>query len=101
LNELQASLADRNFTAELRCGDIDDPIPSLLLISDGFGNKVDLLAGLRGLDSGVYARALSVPFEGRQLQVAGLDDFIAMKAFAGGPLDLVDARRANDAPFKR
>jgi hypothetical protein len=26
--------------------------------------------------------------------VAGLEDFIAMKTFAGGPLDLVDARRA-------
>jgi hypothetical protein len=87
-------LASRGLIAELRRGDVEDPIPAMLQITDSFGNQVDLLAGLRGLDSGVFSRAISVPLEGRQLRVAGPEDFIAMKAFAGGPLDLVDARRA-------
>lgn len=93
LSELQATLAGRGLTTELRRGDIEDPIPAMLQINDDFGNRVDLLAGLRGLDPGVYSRALSIPFEGRQLRVAGPEDFIAMKVFAGGPLDLIDARR--------
>jgi predicted nucleotidyltransferase len=94
LSELQANLANRGLTTELRRGDAADPIPALLQIADVFGNRVDLLAGLRGLDSGIYSRAISIPFEGSRLRVAGTEDFIAMKVFAGGPLDLVDARRA-------
>lgn len=94
LSELQATLTDHGLTVELRRGDFDDPIPAMLQVTDEFGNRVDLLAGLRGLDAGVYARAIRIPFEGTQLRVAGREDFIAMKAFAGGPLDLVDARRA-------
>jgi hypothetical protein len=94
LSELQAALADSGLSAKLRRGDVDDPISALLQITDSFGNQVDLLAGLRGLDADVYSRAISIPFEGTQLQVAGREDFIAMKAFADGPLNLVDARRA-------
>jgi hypothetical protein len=94
LSELQATLTNSGLTAELRRGDFDDPIPALLQITDSFGNQVDLLAGLRGLDAAVYSRAIRLPFEETQLRVVGREDFIAMKAFAGGPLDLVDARRA-------
>lgn len=85
LSELQATLTDHGLTVELRRGDFDDPIPAMLQVTDEFGNRVDLLAGLRGLDAGVYARAIRIPFEGTQLQVVGREDFIAMKAFAGGP----------------
>jgi predicted nucleotidyltransferase len=55
---------------------------------------VDLLIGLRGLEKAAFARAIEVPFDDEKLKVIGLEDFIAMKAFAGGPQDLVDARRA-------
>jgi hypothetical protein len=32
------------------------------------------------------------PFLGSSIRVIGREDFIAMKCFAGGPLDLADAR---------
>lgn len=35
-----------------------------------------------------------LPFEKTSLRVIGPEDFIAMKVFAGGPRDLVDAQAA-------
>jgi hypothetical protein len=35
-----------------------------------------------------------VPFQGSILRVVSREDFIAMKSFAGGPQDLLDARDA-------
>jgi len=69
-------------------------IAAVLLVSDAYGNRIDFLIGLRGLDAGVFRRAVRVPLQGRELRVAGVEDFIAMKVFAGGPQDLTDARRA-------
>lgn len=94
LSALQNKLSERGLTTELRQGDLDDPIPALLHISDVHGNRVDLLAGLRGLDGDAYARAIDIPFADTLLRVIGREDFIAMKVFAGGPLDMSDARCA-------
>ncbi len=80
--------------AELTRGDLDDPIPALLKVIDAYGNRVDLLIGLRGLDPQAFSRAIEVPFQGKKLRFIGREDFIAMKAFAAGPMDLVDAARA-------
>jgi hypothetical protein len=55
---------------------------------------VDLLAGLRGLDSGAFSRAITVPFLDSSIRVIGREDFIATKCFAGGPLHISDARNA-------
>jgi hypothetical protein len=44
-----------------------------------------------------FSRVLEVPFQGEVLRFIGREDFIAMKAFAGGPLDLIDAARAISA----
>ena len=88
--------------AELRRGDSDDPIPALFAISDRFGNRVDLLGGLRGLDPDAFERTIVVPFSGTTLRIIGREDFIAMKCFAGGPLDIADAQeaiRAADRPI--
>lgn len=82
------------FQTELTRGDLDDPIPALLKVVDQYGNRVDLLIGLRGLDPQAFARAILVPFQGESLKFVGREDFIAMKVFAGGPMDLVDATRA-------
>ena len=79
---------------ELRRGDADDPIPAILLISDAYGNRVDLLGGLRGLDPQAFSRTVDVPFSGDSLRVIGREDFIAMKCFAGRPQDIVDAQTA-------
>jgi len=93
---LQGSFATDGLTTDLRMGDADDPIPALLAVSDEFGNRVDLLVGLRGMDPAAFARARNVTFFGESLSVVGREDFIAMKVFAGGPQDLADARQAMD-----
>ncbi|MBS0364347.1 MAG: hypothetical protein JSR67_00820 [Proteobacteria bacterium] len=88
------ALTAAGFQAELSPGDMEDPIAGLLRVIDRFGNRVDLLTGLKGLDPQAFSRAIDVPFQGRTLKFIGREDFIAMKAFAGGPMDLVDAARA-------
>lgn len=60
-------------------------------MSDAFGSRVDVLVGLRGLDAQAFSRTLQVPFHGSTLDFIGREDFIAMKVFAGGPIDLQDA----------
>jgi len=91
---LRIDLEAAGLSSQLREGDMEDPIAALLAVSDRFGNRVDLLMGLRGMDPGVFGRASLVPLSGRQLRVVGLEDFIAMKAFASGPQDIIDARAA-------
>jgi predicted nucleotidyltransferase len=94
LRQLQREFKKAGFSTDLRQGDEDDPIQGLLAVTDKHGNRVDLLAGLRGLDAETFSRALTVPFLGSSLRVIGREDFIAMKCFAGGPQDVADARHA-------
>lgn len=94
LAALGKQLRKSGLDAELRTGDTGDPIPSLLAISDRFGNRVDVLGGLRGLDPDAFARTFAVPFAGTTLRIIGREDFIAMKCFAGGPQDIADAQQA-------
>jgi hypothetical protein len=94
LARLQKTFKKARFDTDLRHGDADDPIPALLTVADKHGNRVDLLAGLRGLDGEAFSRSITVPFLGSSLRVIGREDFIAMKCFAGGPLDIADARDA-------
>jgi hypothetical protein len=94
LGSLEKTLRKKGLTAKLHRGDIDDPVLSLLAISDRFSNRVDLLGGLRGLDPAAFERTLAVPFSGRTLRIIGREDFIAMKCFAGGPQDMTDAQEA-------
>ena len=102
LTRLAKMLRKAGMTAELHRGDSDDPIPALLAISDQFGNRVDLLGGLRGLDPAAFERTLTVQFSGTALRIIGREDFIAMKCFAGGPQDFADAEatiRITDSPI--
>jgi predicted nucleotidyltransferase len=94
LARLQRAFRKAGFNTDLRYGDADDPIPALLAVADKHGNRVDLLAGLRGLDIEVFSRSITVPFLGSSVRVIGREDFIAMKCFAGGPQDIADARNA-------
>jgi hypothetical protein len=91
---LEGKFRAAGFHTVFRRGDFDDPIPALLALTDSYGNRVDLLVGLRGLEQEAFARVLEIPFNDETLKVIGREDFIAMKAFAGGPQDLLDARRA-------
>ncbi len=69
---------------------------ALLEVRDRYGNRVDLLVGLRGMDPEALNRTRQVSFAGTTLEIIGRDDFVVMKAFAGGPLDLADARAVID-----
>jgi len=99
---LQAVFRSAGFGTELRRGDPDDPIPAMLVLRDNHGNQVDLLGGLRGLDPEVFSRALDIPLMGVGLRIVGREDFIALKCFAGGPQDMIDAAsayRSADGPL--
>jgi hypothetical protein len=82
------------FRVTVRRADDDDPIVNMLVLEDAYGNRVELLGGLKGLDPSVFGRSIEVPFHDMNLRIVGREDFIAMKCFAGGPQDLADARDA-------
>jgi hypothetical protein len=92
--ELERSFADSGFGTDLLVGDLEDPISAMLQLTDEYGNRVDLLIGLRGLERDAFSRAMDVPFRGMSLRVIGQEDFVAMKVFAGVPQDLADAANA-------
>ena len=94
LAKLRAVFDRAGFATELRRGDADDPIPAMLVLSDRHNNHVELLAGLRGMDPAVVSRIVEVPFMGVNLRIVGREDLIAMKCFAGGPQDILDAQSA-------
>ena len=94
LTRLRTRFQRAGFVTELRPGETDDPIPAMLILSDSLDNRVDLLGGLRGMDPAIFFRAVEVPFMGVNLRIVGREDFIAMKCFAGGPQDILDAQSA-------
>lgn len=94
LRALEKAFKKAGFESELRRGDAEDPIPALLVLSDRHGNRVDLLAGLKGLDPDAFSRLIAIPFQGSTIPVISREDFIAMKCFAGGPQDIADAEIA-------
>jgi hypothetical protein len=91
LRTLETAFQKAGLEAELRRGDADDPIAAMLIVHDRHGNRVDLLAGLKGLDPDAFSRLMPVPFQGTTIPVIGREDFVAMKCFAGGPQDIADA----------
>src|SRR6201998_648301 len=91
---IDEALKRPGLTTELRRGDLEDAIPGLVRVSDSFGNQVDVLLGIRGLDPKAFSRTVEVPLEGTRLRFVGREDFIAMKVAAGGPIDLLDAENA-------
>lgn len=77
-----------------REGGFDDPVTSVIAVSDSYSNRVDILTGIRGMAPGFVSRTIPASLFGANLRIIGLEDFIAMKLFAGGPRDLEDARAA-------
>ena len=94
LTKVRTRFQRAGFGAELRHGEAEDPIPAMLILSDNHNNRVNLLGGLRGMDPAILSRSVEVPFMGVSLRIVGREDLIAMKCFAGGPQDLVDAQSA-------
>jgi hypothetical protein len=94
LANLRTRFDRAGFETDFRRGDADDPIPAMLILRDRYNNQVDFLGGLRGMDPKAFSRTVEVPFMGVNLHIVGREDFIAMKCFAGGPQDLLDAQAA-------
>lgn len=84
LKGLEHDFKSAGLRTELRRGDMGDPIGAVLELRDGFGNHVDL----------------EVPLDGVSLKFVSLEDFVAMKLFAGGPQDLADAADALGAALE-
>ncbi|MGA9852118.1 MAG: DUF6036 family nucleotidyltransferase [Gammaproteobacteria bacterium] len=97
LAKLEKPFKQAGFDTELRTAEADDPVSGMLVLSDDFGNHVELLGGLRNMDPEIFSRTLEVEFRDEKLRIVGREDFIAMKCFAGGPQDFLDARSAYQA----
>jgi hypothetical protein len=97
LAKLERPFERAGFDTELRTSEADDPVSGMLVLDDDFGNRVELLAGLRNMDPEIFSRTLEVKFRNEALRIVGREDFIAMKCFAGSPQDLLDARSAYQA----
>ena len=69
-----------------------DPIAAVLAAHDTHGNREDLLSGIRGMEAAAFARVVESRFMNEPIRRIGIEDFIAMKMFAGGPKDLEDAK---------
>ncbi len=91
IEALISLLRARGWTVQRRVGGIDDPIDSVILITDGFQNRVDLLTGIRGMPADSLSRTVAAPILGATFRIIGAEDFVAMKLMAGGPKDLQDA----------
>ncbi|GAC1459413.1 MAG: hypothetical protein PVS2B1_20630 [Candidatus Dormibacteraceae bacterium] len=97
LAKLEKLFKQAGFDAELRTAEADDPVLGMLVLSDHFDNHVKLLGGLRNVDPELFSRTMEINFRDEKLRIVGREDFIAMKCFAGGSQDLLDARSAYHA----
>jgi predicted nucleotidyltransferase len=94
LPKLENKFRQAGFNTGLRTAEADDPVSGMLILSDDFGNHVELLGGLRNMDPEILYRTLEITFRDAKLRIVGREDFIAMKCYAGGPQDILDARSA-------
>lgn len=90
LTPFLATLKKAGFKTVLRRGDSRDPIHCVINIEDKFKNRVDLLIGIRGMMEDVFGRARTASFLRAKVRIIGIEDFIAMKIFAGGAKDIED-----------
>ena len=89
---LVEKLKKKGFKVAERHGDRSDPLRGLLMVEDSYQNRVDLLKGIRGMDEDFFLRIVKVPFSDSKIQIVAVEDFIAMKIFAGGPQDIEDVK---------
>lgn len=91
MEQLIASLEQAGLRVEKRSADSADPVRGMVSIQDQYENRVDLLTGIRRMPEDFLTRVTTAAFMGLSIQIIGLEDFIAMKIFAGGPKDIQDA----------
>ena len=89
---LKERLLAAGYEVKLSRGDQEDPIGQVIIIHDEFGNIVDLLSGVRGMDPAASTRVHTALLLDGAVKFIAPEDLIAMKVFAGGVQDLADAR---------
>lgn len=87
---LMAKLRQAGLKAVYRKGDMGDPIGAVINVEDKLENRVDLLIHVRRVPEASFSRTVEVKFQNRKIKLVGVEDFIAMKVFAGGVKDLCD-----------
>ena len=92
MDDLLAALRGEGLSVTVRLGDESDPLAGVIAVEDGYANRVDLILGIRGMDSAAFSRTIPAPLLGTPIRMIGIEDFIAMKIFAGGPRDTDDVR---------
>jgi predicted nucleotidyltransferase len=90
--DLCEDLRSEKLSTEYRKGDAQDPIAAVINIQDNHHNRVDLLIGIRGMNQEVFTRAQEVNFMQSSIKIVSLEDFIALKIFAGSPKDIQDVK---------
>ena len=91
LDALIDALHSAGLKSVRRKGDLRDPVGAVIHVSDRFENRVDLLIRIRGMTEAAFSRTVEAEFMQAPVRVIGVEDFIAMKVFAGSPKDLGDA----------
>jgi len=95
LAKLEKKFKQEGFATELRTAEADDPVSGMLVLSDDFGNHVELLGGLRNMDQEIFSRALEITFRDEKLRIVGREDFDSDRHTAAGNRDRVGhGRRA-------
>jgi hypothetical protein len=89
---LTHALSEKGYGVEIRRGGMEDPIRSVIKVTDVFANQVDMLIGIQGMDAKAFERTVSVSFKSKELRIISAEDLIAMKLFAGSPKDMSDAK---------
>jgi len=90
VEQLRLEFEGGGFQVEYQQGDSEDPIKAVMNVRDAFQNRVDLLLGIRGMSEEVFDRVEVATFMDTRIKIVGLEDFIAMKIFAGSPKDIAD-----------
>lgn len=90
LTPFLSALEKAGLKTVLTRGDSRDPIRCVINIEDKFRNRVDLLIGISGMTEDVFGRARTASFLRAKIKLIGIEDFIAMKIFAGGAKDIDD-----------
>lgn len=81
---------------DVRRGDADDPFRAVIRVTRSGSSPVDVLVGRFVWQRDIVERATRVTLQDFELPVATAADLVLLKLFAGGPQDLVDARRLLD-----
>ena len=90
-NQLLSSFKKAALKVKIRRGDFQDPIRCVINIEDKFQNRVDLLIGIRGMKQDAFHRVKKTSFLHVSIKIISMEDFIAMKIFAGSAKDIQDA----------